>query len=444
MRPKTHPERTTVSYVAARASRDRRMYPQYCRRRSCRCQSGSGGTLATFKYDALGRRIEYNDAGNGTVKRYCYDGQQCIAEYEADPDPGNPDPPPPPENCGGWGGGDAPQAPQAPGGSTSVNPFYFTGQRLDRIGGTRQIYDYRARSYDAWHGRFLQRDPAQYRDSMGLYEYVLSRPTYFVDPEGQGARELGLAQAAINAIHNTHCGRYYYERDMWLTGLRPLLFDQLWWALHQIGAGGVEYGNTGDASAKYVPSTWTWAGTFLLDKTKRGAAPREAEVFHELIHAYDDLTQPRKRTTSEYNSDEEFEERLAYAAQYIMERLNDFKRFDDEIRTKDAPDDDTLIRRWGAAWEALSRAMEEQAYLPSHAKYVLLTPGDYKRVYSKLGLRIRCNMFAKAYNELAEKKGSCVRFLCYPRPSSAKPGTGVKPAHLKKSLDRVFISEYND
>ncbi|HEY3245514.1 MAG TPA: RHS repeat-associated core domain-containing protein, partial [Phycisphaerae bacterium] len=234
--------------------------------------NASGQIQAKFRYDALGRRIERIDFAAGVTTRYCYDGQQTIAEYdgnnalkryfingggyidehllmrdlgigrdryylhkelytvfgladsvgavqesyvydaygrldeptggigggdapsggpggdapeggptwpppddcEPDPDPGNPDPPPPPENCGGGSPFPGPDAPQAPGGSTSVNPFYFTGQRLDRIGGTRQVYQPPWRAYDPWHARFLQRDPAEYVDTLNLYEYVRS------------------------------------------------------------------------------------------------------------------------------------------------------------------------------------------------------------------------------------------------------------------------------
>ena len=38
--------------------------------------------------------------------------------------------------------------------------------------------------YNPITGRFLQRDPIKYVDGMNLYEYVNSRPTYFVDSFG--------------------------------------------------------------------------------------------------------------------------------------------------------------------------------------------------------------------------------------------------------------------
>ena len=49
------------------------------------------------------------------------------------------------------------------------------------------LYDYRAREYDALNGRFLQRDPAGYVDGGTLYEYARSNPTRFVDPFGEDA-----------------------------------------------------------------------------------------------------------------------------------------------------------------------------------------------------------------------------------------------------------------
>jgi len=46
------------------------------------------------------------------------------------------------------------------------------------------LYDCRAREYDPWHGRFCQRDPALYAESLNLYQYALSNPQVFSDPSG--------------------------------------------------------------------------------------------------------------------------------------------------------------------------------------------------------------------------------------------------------------------
>lgn len=66
-------------------------------------------------------------------------------------------------------------------GSGIDNPYMFTGRRFDEETG---IYHYRARQYDPAIGRFLQRDPLGYYDSMNMYEYVVSNPVNWVDPYG--------------------------------------------------------------------------------------------------------------------------------------------------------------------------------------------------------------------------------------------------------------------
>jgi RHS repeat-associated protein len=64
------------------------------------------------------------------------------------------------------------------------NPYTFTGRQLDEETG---LYYYRARMYDPEKGRFLQRDPLDYTDSMNLYQYGLDNPTKFGDPFGLDA-----------------------------------------------------------------------------------------------------------------------------------------------------------------------------------------------------------------------------------------------------------------
>jgi len=60
------------------------------------------------------------------------------------------------------------------------NPYLFTGHRLDRVG----IYWMRARYYLPIRGRFTNRDPIGYFDSLNLYEYVGSNPTSLIDASG--------------------------------------------------------------------------------------------------------------------------------------------------------------------------------------------------------------------------------------------------------------------
>lgn len=65
--------------------------------------------------------------------------------------------------------------------SSIGNTYSFTGRQIDNETG---LYYYRARYYDAVLGRFLQRDPLGYVDGFGLYIYVSNIPTSYVDPMG--------------------------------------------------------------------------------------------------------------------------------------------------------------------------------------------------------------------------------------------------------------------
>ena len=66
--------------------------------------------------------------------------------------------------------------------------YLFTGREYDCLDGADSNYlklQYsRARYYNFWLRRWLQRDPAGYWDGMSLYEYVGSRSVVFLDPRG--------------------------------------------------------------------------------------------------------------------------------------------------------------------------------------------------------------------------------------------------------------------
>ena len=61
------------------------------------------------------------------------------------------------------------------------NRFMFTGREWDS---TTQLYYYRARDYSPTLGRFLQPDPIGYADSLNLYQYCGNNPINFIDPWG--------------------------------------------------------------------------------------------------------------------------------------------------------------------------------------------------------------------------------------------------------------------
>lgn len=68
--------------------------------------------------------------------------------------------------------------------SSTVNPFFFTGRRLD---GKTGLYEYRMRQMEPVSGRFVQRDPIGWwidTTSANAYEYVGNNPTNRSDPSG--------------------------------------------------------------------------------------------------------------------------------------------------------------------------------------------------------------------------------------------------------------------
>ena len=200
--------------------------------RLCEVRDAANALIASYKYDALGRRIEKDIAGGATT-RYILAGVSVIEEYDgsdtwqanyihedridhsvameradiADVD------------------GDSNTAElmrfhyhqQALGSVTELtsragavvewvrydaygkaticdqngavvtksavgNPYLFTGRAWDDESGT---YFYRARTYDPEAGRFLQRDPLGYVDGLAAHEYVGSSPVRFTDPSGE-------------------------------------------------------------------------------------------------------------------------------------------------------------------------------------------------------------------------------------------------------------------
>ncbi len=187
--------------------------------------------IATYRYDALGRRIEKAVAGGATT-RYILDGVQVVEEYDG---------------ANVWqaryvyeDGIDQPRCmdradiadvngnanttevlrfhyhQQALGCVTEMtqptgavvewvvydvyglptirdisgtvitqsavgNPYLYTGRELDPESG---LFFYRARTYDPGAGRFLQRDPTGFADGLNLREYVNSGPSSNSDPHG--------------------------------------------------------------------------------------------------------------------------------------------------------------------------------------------------------------------------------------------------------------------
>jgi RHS repeat-associated protein len=105
------------------------------------------------------------------------------------------------------------------------NPYLYTGREFDPESG---LYHYRARAYDPQAGRFLQRDPAGYVDGLGLYEGVSSSPATARDPLGlwgegmTGLGATGLSDALFLGSRDA-LGAMGSQARRWLAWLMSLL-----------------------------------------------------------------------------------------------------------------------------------------------------------------------------------------------------------------------------
>ncbi len=180
----------------------------------------NGNEVASFKYDALGRRIQKTA---GTTTKFAYDGAAVLREkipgvnYRYVHGPGI-DEPLAVENMSTAGGGDLSYyhadglgsivKVTNPAGAVTLTRTYnsfgvptdgattagyaFTGREWDPETG---LYYYRARYYDPKLGRFISEDPIGFAGGdINLYAYVWNNPLNFVDPEGlMGKGERGKA-----------------------------------------------------------------------------------------------------------------------------------------------------------------------------------------------------------------------------------------------------------
>ncbi len=168
----------------------------------------------TYTYDPSGRRIAKSYDGE-VITSYVYDGDNCIAEYDASSNlrrkyifgPCTDEPISMTEAVGSYAGtyyyhfdalgsvvaltnssGDTVEAYEYSvfgqvGASDPNHPnrFMFTGREFDKETG---LYYYRARYYNPQIGRFLQTDPIAYGDGMNLYRYCHNNALTWVDPLG--------------------------------------------------------------------------------------------------------------------------------------------------------------------------------------------------------------------------------------------------------------------
>jgi len=165
---------------------------------------------STYRYDGLGRRIE--KIGNGITRRYVYDGEDILLEYDGTNvlqarythGPGIDEPiavtkggstffyhqdglgsvTDLTDGAGAMAKSYAYDAYgtilESPG--TLDQPYSYTGREFDAESG---LLYYRARYYDPTTGRFLQKDPIGLGGGdINLYNYVRNNPPRLADPYG--------------------------------------------------------------------------------------------------------------------------------------------------------------------------------------------------------------------------------------------------------------------
>jgi RHS repeat-associated protein len=169
---------------------------------------------STYRYDGLGRRIE--KVANGQTRRYVYDGEDILLEYDGTNTlqarythgPGIDEPIAVTKGGSTFfyhqdGLGTVTDLTDSTGATaksyaydaygnilespgTVDQPYTYTGRELDSESG---LYYYRARYYDPTTGRFLQKDPISFLGGdFNLYSYVGDRPTLFTDALGLKTR----------------------------------------------------------------------------------------------------------------------------------------------------------------------------------------------------------------------------------------------------------------
>jgi len=119
----------------------------------------SSGVVRYVHQDALGSVVMLTDSNGAAYQSYSYDA---------------------------WGKVTARDASGSVIASSAISaPWLFTGRRFDRESG---LYHYRARTYSAELGRFLQMDPIKFdAGDPNIFRYVANDPVNLTDPSGEGA-----------------------------------------------------------------------------------------------------------------------------------------------------------------------------------------------------------------------------------------------------------------
>jgi RHS repeat-associated protein len=164
---------------------------------------------STYRYDGLGRRIE--KVANGQTKRYIYDGEDIVLEYDGanvlqaryTHGPGIDEPIAVTKGSSTYfyhqdGLGSVTDLTDSSGATAKSYAYDAYGNILESPGTVEQTFTYtgrefdvesglyylRARYYDPSTAKFLQADPLGIAAGVNLYSYVRNNPLNLIDPTG--------------------------------------------------------------------------------------------------------------------------------------------------------------------------------------------------------------------------------------------------------------------
>jgi len=323
------------------------------------------------------------------------------------------------------------------------NEVLYCGYRYDPETGN---YHVRNRVLAPALGRWAQRDPQGYPDSLGFYAYARTSPATHVDPEGAqdyripigsfgaGAHGLALAEgreliaaesrslrrqtlAAMDSIIARHHKYEYYLQD--LTGLRAMH----WKVRTQLDVRiGDRYSRwtflNKDIGAQYDWWSITEGGPAIFWAT--GQQVTEEFTLHEGIHAYEDAIGKLQHDSKTMR------EAIAYGAGQMEKYLRNLGDLEEELGNAE-PNPVTLIRAWRGAFVG---GMGPDASFA------------HERIAADLGFSVSCAKLARFYNALAEKR-ACVTFYC--QPWGVMWVEGQMPAQDERGhwvVDAVYLKEW--
>ena len=193
---------------------------------------------STYRYDGLGRRIE--KVANGQTKRYVYDGEDILLEYDGSNvlqvrythGPGIDEPIAVTKGGSTFfyhqdGLGSITDLTDSAGATAKSYAYDAYGNILESLGALEQPYAYtgrefdsesglyylRARYYNPVLGRFISEDPIGLRGGLNLYRYVFNNPVRFTDPQGTDVWVGGEASGIIMAGVPSACPEDIFERS---------------------------------------------------------------------------------------------------------------------------------------------------------------------------------------------------------------------------------------